>query len=421
MKLELLVNIGGNNSFCNSEQAFIDLLNVDSQLTVSKSTISYRKEVGGNDEITVKYSLFTDTLPAQNERFFLLELVLDKKDQIDSLAELGKKIKDIAECISLGSTKVNTLWDDVGRHYAQLAYPLINEIENLMRKLISQFMLINVGMNWSDKSIPPEPLKKISASKNESPLLNDLFKLDFIDLAGVLFSKKRDLDISELDRLLHKTKFDKADQEKIREYLPRSNWEKHFSILLGVKGDDLSKQWGLLYSLRNDVAHNRFITKEKCEQIEGLCKDVKRIIESAIEKLSKIKLEKEERERIRTIFQSAGIVDIPFRDTPLAVTLIAERGHRNSFSLSLRNLTTTSIRYTVEVIQSSGFLYIGSYTGLIRNQKPETKDSVELVVQIPNDIEQYTITDVIRVTLTDPIDTHPRHQNIIINCSLSKP
>jgi len=158
---------------------------------------------------------------------------------IDEFAELGDKIKQISTRINPESTVVNTLWDDVGRSYAYQAYPLINEVENLMRKLISKFMLINVGMNWSKESMHPDLFKKIENYEEEDLNLNDLYKLDFIHLSQVLFQKKRDISLDELDRVLSKTKFSAKDQEKILKYVPVSNWEKHFSVLLGEDSQGL--------------------------------------------------------------------------------------------------------------------------------------------------------------------------------------
>lgn len=115
-----------------------------------------------------------------------------------------------------------------------------------MRKLISKFMLINVGMDWSKETIHPDLAKKIERFEEDDVHLNDLYKLDFINLSEVLFQKKRDITLEELDRVLIKTNFDECDKDKILKYVPKSNWEKYFSVLLGESSKSLEKN-GLFY------------------------------------------------------------------------------------------------------------------------------------------------------------------------------
>jgi hypothetical protein len=42
---------------------------------------------------------------------------------------------------TLEAARIETLWDDVSFRYCRLAYPVILNTENLMRRLITQFML----------------------------------------------------------------------------------------------------------------------------------------------------------------------------------------------------------------------------------------------------------------------------------------
>ncbi|XVN13856.1 hypothetical protein QZH47_21110 [Pseudomonas corrugata] len=139
---------------------------------------------------------------------------------MDDFNELCDRVRSIVERISPGKTTINTLWDDIGRTYAEKSYPLINEVENLMRRLIAKFMLITVGVNWSKDTIHPDLFKKIDNFSDDDPHVNDLFKLDFIHLKEVLFGKKRDISLEELDRLLSKTQFSKDDRDTIKNICP---------------------------------------------------------------------------------------------------------------------------------------------------------------------------------------------------------
>jgi len=215
VKIEFLVLVTNDDSFCNSKKAFIDFLKVDSLISITGQKLTYRRTPKSKALITVKFKVETDNIPSNKERYFLIALENTNNELVDEFAEVGNKIKQISKRINPESTVVNILWDDIGRHYAYKAYPLINDVENVMRKLISKFMLINVGMDWSKETIHPDLAKKIENFEEDDAHLNDLYKLDFINLSEVLFQKKRDISLDELDRVLSKTKFDDLDRTKI--------------------------------------------------------------------------------------------------------------------------------------------------------------------------------------------------------------
>lgn len=305
-----------DEAFCNSKKAFIDFLKIDSLISITANTIFFKKTTKSNSQISAKFRVDTDKVKSNNERYFTLILECDQGTDIDDFSELSDRLKTIAQRISPGSTVVNMLWDGVGRIYAEKSYPLINEVENLLRRLIAKFMLITVGMHWSRDAINSELSKKIEKFEDEDPHLNDLHKLDFIHLSQVLFEKKRDISIEELDRLLSKTKFSDEDKEKILKYTPRSNWEKYFSELVEDNDHSLEKKWEILYKLRNKVAHNRSVTKSEFEKIKGLTSSIKNVIEKATAKLGEIDINKEDRELIMHSYRS---------DSPLFMGYIAER------------------------------------------------------------------------------------------------
>ncbi|MBE0456943.1 HEPN domain-containing protein [Pseudoalteromonas sp. KG3] len=97
---------------------------------------------------------------------------------------------------------------------------------------------------------------------------------------------------------MSKTKFDEKDQDLIKKYIPRSNWEKYFSDLIDEKEDSLKDKWKRLYKLRNKVAHNRYVKKSDFEQIKGLSNNIKSVIDKASAKLVEIDLTEEDRESI---------------------------------------------------------------------------------------------------------------------------
>ena len=207
-------------------------------------------------------------------------------------------------------------------------------------------MLINVGMQWSKETLHPEILTKIKNYKDEDEdlYLNDLYKLDFIQLSNVLFQQKRDIEIGELTKLLSKTDFNDEDQESIKKYIPKSNWEKYFDEILDVKSKDLEDKWKRLYKLRNKVAHNRFIDKETYSEIKGLCKATKTILTSAINKLGEINLDEEDIELIMHSYQS----EFPQSQALLAEKAVALYYSNNAYTVKVP--TTNNFRYEADFI-----------------------------------------------------------------------
>ncbi len=303
MKVELLILIPGDDTFCNTAKSFSDFLKVDSLISISQKTISYKKSSDEPELVSAELQIQTNKVKSINERYFLVRLECKNSDLIDEFSELVDRLRGIAERILPGKCTINTLWDDVGRIYAERSYPIINEIENLMRGLIARFMLITVGMKWSKDAMHPDLFSQIEKFEEEDPYTDDLQKLDFIQLSDVLFKKKRDISLDELDKILQTTKFSEDDKKKIQKYTPKSNWEKYFSSIIEEKDSSLVKKWDLLYKLRNKVAHNRSIKKTEYLDIDGLANAIKEIIKKATEKLSEINIDEEDREKIIKSYQ----------------------------------------------------------------------------------------------------------------------
>lgn len=334
MKIELLVLVTNDDYFCNSKKAFIDFLKVDSLITITGKNLSYKKTPKSKPLITVKFDVETNNIPSNKERYFIIALENNDEELVDAFCEVGNKIKELSSRINPNSTIVNTLWDDVGRYYAYKSYPLINEVENVMRKLISKFMLINVGMDWSKETIHPDLVSKIERFEENDVHLNDLYKLDFIHLSDVLFKKKRDINLEDLDRVLSKTKFDDVDKIKILKYLPKSNWEKYFYDLLGEKSQELEGKWEILYKLRNKVAHNRFLTREDFQKIKGITTQVKETLLTAMNKLGEIDLNDEDRSQIIHSYHSEHPASLAY----LAERSVAEYYLVNGFEIEIPKL-----------------------------------------------------------------------------------
>ncbi len=215
-------------------------------------------------------------------------------DFTKSYASLQRVIEKILSDISVN---FEILWDDLSYYCAQLSYPSIYKIENMMRMLITKFMLINVGANWSEKEVPSS-VKSSPSSKRESNKDNVkqsiVYKLDFIELADVLF---KTFPLKERLNDLQKIK-DNITWDNVAPFVPMSNWERYFKTHVSIEPDKLKKIWEELYSFRCSVAHNKRITLEDFNKIEAKISEISPAINSAINTLDDIAISKDDTEKI---------------------------------------------------------------------------------------------------------------------------
>ncbi len=299
MKVEYLILIKKDGSFCEDAKSFINFLSADRSLEINKKIISFRPKTG-KYKLQVNYLLKSGEVNNRDERYFLFELTRNDKTRIDEFTELSRRIKKLVEKINPQKVKINTLWDDIALEYAKEAYPLINQVENLMRKLISKFMLINVGMDWSKEAMHSEIKNKLTLKKENADLhFDDIYQADFIQLSEVLFKQYRSVDIGYIDNLLSKAeKLSDLKFAELKRLQPLSNWERYFSAI--IEGDEkkIKETWDKLYDYRNKIAHNRGLTKKEYEDVKVLVGEVSQIIAKALESLDSITIKEEEKETI---------------------------------------------------------------------------------------------------------------------------
>lgn len=180
----------------------------------------------------------------------------------------------------------------VSQHYCRKAYPVINNIENLMRKLIFEFMIKNLGSDWMDRTIPEE-LKAKLREKAGDIRENCLYESDFIQL--ILFMFKPYSEISTIGNLYKKIE-EVEDLADVKALVPKSNWDRYFSDLIAF--ENLEDTWGELYELRNRVAHNKLLSRTDFEEVERLTEKIESPLLEAIDKIGEIDVPEKDKETI---------------------------------------------------------------------------------------------------------------------------
>lgn len=285
LKIEYLVLIDSKNSFCKTAKAFKSFLQSDSEIIINSGHILFKG-------IEFKYKLQESGNSNDNNKFFNIE-IFSTEDNLVAFSELARSVKKILHVNQENSIQI--LWDDISFYYSSRGYPIVHEVENLMRKLITKFMLTTVGLGWTKETIP-EGLKKSSRAEKVEKNNNYLYETDFIQLSSFLFDEYRTLDMEGLIKKISKINTSMVLVSDIIDFIPKSNWERYFQERVDCEGEYLKSRWDKLYQLRCKIAHNNSFTKADFESIEKIANEVKSKLNDAITALDKIHVTEEDRE-----------------------------------------------------------------------------------------------------------------------------
>jgi hypothetical protein len=289
LSVEFVLTMSKDDTFCSSADAFKGLLKVDSKIKIKGNEIVY------NDK-SFKYHISVNDITDKKERFFDLKFSCDDDSNIN---EFNKLIRDIRIVCSRTKGALNVLWDDTSFFYAKVAYQLVYKSENLLRKLITKFMLTTVGSDWTDKLIPDDVRVASDKQAKKRAENNPLFEVDFIKLSDFLFKPYSTNTTDNLLTEIHKSsKIEEFSIEKLKAYLPKSNWERFFSKLVSCEGDYLRKKWARLYELRCQVAHNAPVNHSEFSEIEQISGELEGFFLQAIESIDNLNVSSQEKVEI---------------------------------------------------------------------------------------------------------------------------
>jgi hypothetical protein len=302
IKVEYLL-VKEENQNCKTANALLSLIRTNAEFTVSKAQITY-------DKLKVEYTVKCEKVSnaKANERYFLLSLSVAKpktdvkiQERVEKLGAFCKALRGIFLASNFGFQLV-TLKDDVSAYYSVRAYPLLNDIENVMRKLIFKFMFTKIGGDWLKDATPKEVTDKITvkATKNniKDVVQNSLYEADFIVLVDFLFKPYATLTVEKLmSKVRAAKKITDLKLTELEEILPKSNWDRYFGKFVEI--ESLNSKWEQLYDLRNKVAHNKTLIKADYDKVKELTSELSSKLLDAIEKIDKVKLKEQEVEEVK--------------------------------------------------------------------------------------------------------------------------
>jgi hypothetical protein len=286
-----------NDTFCDSDTAFLKFIDVDSRLSISEKDNQLKISLKKSGKLTVSYTLLSDLVPSQKERYFKFTLVNNDVNKIDELNELTIHFESIVSKLD-SEVSINLLWNDVSRIYAIEGYSLINEVENLLRRLIGSFMLTNVGYDYPKYHIPTEVENRERHLKiNYSDYLHQTY---FSDLKTILFEGQREFkyrNIGDIQKIVEKHISEKKNHiliDDLKGVIAKSLWEKYFAKDTNYQKKELEDDLEKLNSLRNEIAHNRHVSRETLGKIQSISKRIIKTLKLEIADLPNKKLTVEE-------------------------------------------------------------------------------------------------------------------------------
>ncbi|HDL6615718.1 hypothetical protein ACVST5_04450 [Yersinia enterocolitica] len=278
MKIEYIAIQDNNDSFCNDEESIIKLFDIDSELTVTEKNITYNKH-------TLRISVLK--IKTENRKHNYFNIVVEAEGKIneslvDAFTIINRKIVIMLE--NALKTRPKVLWDDLSSYYSSKAYPLLNEIENLMRKLLTKLLIIKVGINWEKDNVPQDIKQSMSKKNGRDTVSNYLSATDFKDLTTFIFKKYSNLSNEVIFESILNCK-DSEKFEKVKQLIPKSNWERFLSPHIDTNEKALSESWDKLYILRCAVAHNADFRKQEYLETKKLINEIKPILLKSIASL----------------------------------------------------------------------------------------------------------------------------------------
>lgn len=266
-------------SLCSDVKSVKNLLQINSDISISDLGLSYKGE-------SFELELIKKLEDTENRYY-----QIDFKGTQDNIEILSELLREVRKLTLNNKGKIEILIDEISFFYSQKAYPLIHKIENLMRKLITLFLIDSIGVSKAKAAIPIT-LKKETHN-------NFLNQTDFIHLGEILTKEYQTGTVDDLFKILKMaSSISELDLAKLKSFIPKSNLDRYFKPYIDFDSKYLTKKWKRLYELRCLVAHNNFFTKTDYDELVKIIQDVKLNLKNAIDRIDEISIPEEEKESI---------------------------------------------------------------------------------------------------------------------------
>ncbi len=239
----------------------------------------------------------SNTLNDLIESAFLINVWSSNFEQLEKFR--FKLIKHLKAKLSFSNIKV--LKDDVSAKIAVDIYPLVNEVENALRRYITKFFTLKIGVNWWTTNFPKQLIDKIKVRKENDNIFSgfvdlDVSLIDFNDLGEVIY--KHVAGFNKQENILNKIMLANSPEDfmKLKGDL-QTNYNKFFKT--AFQDNYFEKKWRELFSIRNKVAHNIYFSIDELNKAKVLHDELMYIISNAESGIDEFRFSITEQEAIR--------------------------------------------------------------------------------------------------------------------------
>jgi uncharacterized protein with HEPN domain len=201
----------------------------------------------------------------------------------------------------LNFTNIRILRDDISTKISNEIYPLINQVENLLRRYLVKFFTQKIGVDWWEVTAPKQFSEKINSRKGNEKVFStladtDVTLIDFDDLGELIY--KQTTGFNKQENIIARVMNSNTQEElNILKQELQGNYTKYFKE--AFQDNNFEKKWKTLFEIRNKVAHNNLFIHNDLEVAKQLVTDLTEIINSAETKIDEFKFSIEDQEALR--------------------------------------------------------------------------------------------------------------------------
>jgi len=175
VQVEYLLPFDTKDGICKDIQSFNNLIATNANFKIAGENLTFKGST---------YTFSVELSKAKDQNCSVFHLKISTKKLSDRYREMLKVLKK-----TFGpylQDNIQIIWDGVSFEWAKELYPSIYEVENSMRKLISKFMLVNLGIGWQKSAVPKDVEESIK-SKDYKSSHSILYEVDFNQISNFFF------------------------------------------------------------------------------------------------------------------------------------------------------------------------------------------------------------------------------------------
>lgn len=299
----LAIDKDGQTEITKADSLYKGLLFSESLWKNAKEIVTGETKKIVDDELKIELKFQTvDTSKALNdliESAFIIKITGKDFDSIEKfrysfLIHLKGRLK---------FSNIRILHDDVSTEISNEIYPLVNKIENLLRRYLIKFFTQKIGVDWWTVTASRLLTDKMSSRKGNEKVFSqlvdtDVTLIDFDDLGELIYKQSSGFNTQEniIKRIMETKSLEGL--ESLKQEL-QGNYSKYFKT--AFQDNQFDKKWKKLFEIRNKVAHNNLFVCDDLNNAKQLVTDLTKIINEAEEKIEEFKFSVEEQEAIRQV------------------------------------------------------------------------------------------------------------------------